>query len=282
MLEKNGDVQGLSSARKHDFVSKSVEAIGQEESKYLQSLSFGMIDFAAPSFRCFASACFFVSYCVTAILGLCCIKSMLCGSKAKFGANFVDEHKVKELKDGTEHERISTNDILTSAFSRATRSDLTLMAINLRKRVKETDDIDAGNYSLVVLYDTEGSASPSVIRQSLNEGPPFTRKGGKPLPGFFKTINLKVAMITNWAFPQFQADMALLSADGENNVPLELHLPIPYHPKQVAFPIGVIFRPRAGKLGILYGGAPRNMSGDGLITAGAPIGERISSEMFPD
>mmetsp|Transcript_34998 Transcript_34998/g.74651 ORF Transcript_34998/g.74651 Transcript_34998/m.74651 type:complete len:259 (+) Transcript_34998:562-1338(+) len=256
MLEKNGDVQGLSSARKHDFVSKSVEAIGQEESKYLQSLSFGMIDFAAPSFRCFASACFFVSYCVTAILGLCCIKSMLCGSKAKFGAK--------------------------SAFSRATRSDLTLMAINLRKRVKETDDMDAGNYSLVVLYDTEGSASPSVIRQSLNEGPPFTRKGGKPLPGFFKTINLKVAMITNWAFPQFQADMALLSADGENNVPLELHLPIPYHPKQVAFPIGVIFRPRAGKLGILYGGAPRNMSGDGLITAGAPIGERISSEMFPD
>ena len=254
MLEQSGDVLKLSSTRKHDFVPKSIEAIGSKEAKYLSSFSFMM----------------------------CCIKSMLCGSKAKLDAVFVDEDKVNELKDsGNENGYISTNDILTSAFSRATRSDILLMAINLRKRVKETDDMDAGNYSLVVVHDSESSASPSDIRRSLNDGPPFKRKGGKPLPGFFKTINSNVAMITNWAFPHFKADMTLCNANGENNIPLELHLPVPYHPKEIAFPIAVIFRPCFGKLGILYGGSPRDVSRDGLIAAGAPIKGQISNEMFP-
>mmetsp|Transcript_39599 Transcript_39599/g.82742 ORF Transcript_39599/g.82742 Transcript_39599/m.82742 type:complete len:281 (-) Transcript_39599:453-1295(-) len=255
MLEKSGDVQELSSTRKHDFVPQSKEAIGLKDHKYLSSFSFTM----------------------------CCIKSMLCGSKAKFEARFVDEDKVKVLKDeASKNGYISTNDILTSAFSRATRSDILLMAINLRKRVKGTEDTDAGNYSLVVVHDSKSSASPSNIRQSLNDGLPFTRKGGKPLPGFFKTINSRASMITNWAFPRFKADMALCNASGESSISLALHLPIPYHPKEIAFPIAVIFKPCAGKLGVLYGGSPKNVSYDGLIGAGTPIGDQLSKGMFPD
>lgn len=249
----SGDVQELSPTRKHDFVPKSMEAIGSKEFKYLSSFSFM----------------------------LCCIKSMVCGSKAKLGAHFVDEQKVEELKADAKNGFVSTNDILTSTFSRATKSDMLLMAINLRKRVKEADEMDAGNYSMVVLHDAESSSSPSGIRQVLGDGPPFVRKGNKGLPGFFKTVNSKVAMITNWAFPDFKADIRLLNANGEKSTPLDLHLPIPYHPKEIAFPIAVIFKPRAGKLGILYGGSPRSVSSDSLIESGAPLGEPLSSEMFP-
>lgn len=251
----SGDVEQLFSTRKHDFVPKSLEAIGTKESKYLSSFSFA----------------------------LCCIKSMLCGSKTKLiDARFVDEDKVNELKVATSNsDYISTNDILTSTFARATRSDILLMAINLRNRVEDTSEMDAGNYSLVVLHDKDSSSSPSQIRASLNEGPPYVRKGGKSLPGFFGTINAKVSMITNWAFPHFRADITLCNADGENNIPLELHLPIPYHPKEIAFPIAVIFKPRAGELGLLYGGRPQNVSFESLIAAGAPVGEPINKAMFP-
>ena len=88
-------------------------------------------------------------------------------------------------------------------------------------------------------------------------------------------------MITNWAFPDFKADMKLCSANGNNDIPLELHLPIPYHPKEIAFPIAVIFKPCYEKLGVLYGGSPKTISSDALIEVGAPIGEPISKAMFP-
>lgn len=87
-------------------------------------------------------------------------------------------------------------------------------------------------------------------------------------------------MITNWAFPSFKADLALPSASG-GTIPLELHLPIPYHPKEVAFPIAVIFRPCYGKLGVLYGGSPQTLSSERLLGAKAPLGEQISKDMFP-
>ena len=155
------------------------------------------------------------------------------------------------------------------------------MAINLRQRVPGTDAQDAGNYSSVILHDVESAASPAAIRRCLTGGPPFKREKGRPLPGFLQTIaSTKVAMITNWAFAQFDAELALCDAAGVNNVPIELHLPI-LIPKEIAFPIAVVFKPCAGKLGMISGGAPQCLSHDGLLAAGAPLGEQISEEMFP-
>lgn len=150
----NGDVEKLSSTRKFDFINKSMEAIGSKESKYLSSFSFL----------------------------LCCLKSMLFGGKAKLDARYIDENLIKEWKDSAHDGFISTNDIVTSTFAKATNSDLLLMAINLRNRVEDAKEDDAGNYSLVVLHDKESSATPSGVRQLLNDGPPFTRKNDK-LPG---------------------------------------------------------------------------------------------------
>ena len=247
----SGEIEQLCSTRKHSFVPKSLESIGKKEHKFLTSFSFT----------------------------LSCIKSMMFGSKARVDAQYIDVEKVNELKLKNIHEFISTNDILTSSFARATRSDILMMAINLRKRVKEADEMDAGNYSLVVLHDSKSAATPSGIRQSLSESP-FVRKGGVPLPGFFKTVNAKAAMITNWAFPDFNADLTLCNSDGEHNVPLSLHLPIPYHPKQIAFPIAVIFRPCKDKLGIIYGGSPGSVSRERMIEVGAPLGPQISNKML--
>jgi len=158
MLSTGGDVEELSATRKHDFIPKSIEAIGKKEGSYLQSFSFM----------------------------LCCIKSMLSGSKATLEARHIDQDKVKEMKYRQQGEEfISTNDILTSSFSKSTNTDLTLMAINLRGRVEDTNDEDAGNYSLVILHDKESCATPSSVRQLLSDGPPFTRKNNS-LPGFFK------------------------------------------------------------------------------------------------
>ena len=83
-------------------------------------------------------------------------------------------------------------------------------------------------------------------------------------------------MITSWAFNHWKADIALPSATSGESIPLELHLPIPYHPKEVAFPIAVVFRPSAGKLGILYGGKEPS-----LITRmlEAPLGEKLMTAL---
>eukprot|EP00970_Alexandrium_tamarense_P006211 scaffold1052_cov198-Alexandrium_tamarense.AAC.29 len=248
----SGEIEELSSIRKHDFVPASLDAIGRKEEKYMKSTSFL----------------------------ICCIRSMMCGSKAKIDTRFVDTDKIVKWKESVKVGFISTNDIITSTFAQATRSDIMLMAINLRNKVKEADDTDAGNYELAIVHDAKSSAKPQLIRQTLQEGPPFNRKGDKALPGFFKTIGCKVSMITNWAFPQFKANLKLFDANGVKDIPIHLHLPI-YNPKDIAFPLAIVFKPCAGRLAVMYGGSPRVLNYDRLREVEAPVGEQVNSSMFP-
>ena len=257
MLERKNNVTRLSPKRKHEFFPKSKEAIGAKEFKFLLSVPFAV----------------------------CCVRSMLFGPKARLGAQFVDAARVRERKEEAAETKaedgfVSTNDLLVSAFSRAARADVLLMAINLRGRVEGTDAADAGNYSSVVLHDADSAASPEGVRRSLAAGPPFLRRGGRPLPGALRTMTrTRAAMITNWAFPDFEATVSLPDAAGAA-VPLDLHLPVPYNPREIVFPIAVVFKPRKGKLGFLYGGAPGRLSHEDLAAVGAPLGEQICNEMF--
>eukprot|EP01082_Thalassiosira_pseudonana_P002545 g2057.t1 g2057 contig11:626902-628196(+) len=206
----SGEIEELSSIRKHDFVPASLDAIGRKEEKYMKSTSFL----------------------------ICCIRSMMCGFKAKIDTRFVDTDKIVKWKESVKVGFISTNDIITSTFAQATRSDIMLMAINLRN------------------------------------------KGDKALPGFFKTIGCKVSMITNWAFPQFKANLKLFDANGVKDIPIHLHLPI-YNPKDIAFPLAIVFKPCAGRLAVMYGGSPRVLNYDRLREVEAPVGEQVNSSMFP-
>ena len=61
---------------------------------------------------------------------------MMCGSKTKIEARYIDQDKVISSKEKVKDGFVSTNDIVTSSFARATKVDILLMAINLRNRVK--------------------------------------------------------------------------------------------------------------------------------------------------
>ncbi len=262
MLTDGVEIERLSYIRNHGFVPEMKNATGEAELNLM--LSPGLM--------------------------MNMIPLMLCGPKAQFHVRFVDEEKVKSAKGASEsrcgtnskHDfACSTNDILTSTFANATKADLVLMAINLRNRVQAAKDQDAGNYESVIMYDPPSYSTPEIIRRSIRGGTPFIRSDGLPLPGFFKLLRAKFAMITNWAFSTFKADFQLVSDVQSENLmsSITLHVPI-YNPAAVVFPVAIIFRPRFGKLAIMYAGSSRDLSIDQLISCGAPIGDTVNDIMF--
>ena len=257
MLSGGSEIKKLSYSRKHGFLPEMAKAIGEKEHQLMLSpgVALGMMS------------------------GMCC------GAKARFEARFVDEEKVRKAKEevkarvGSDDFFCSTNDILTSTFSQAARANLMLMAINLRNRVENAASDDAGNYESVIIYDLSSSATPEAIRQSLSGGAPFKRVGGETLPGFFKQLRSRFALITNWAFPSFKADLRLFDKDGNATSKTQLHLPI-YALSAVMFPIAVVFRPCEGKLAILYGGSLHDLPADRIKSCGVPLGDVVSNTMF--
>ena len=199
---------------------------------------------------------------------------MMCGSKANIEARYIDQDKIISSKEKVKDGFVSTNDILTSSFARATKVDILLMAINLRNRVKGTNEKDAGNYESVILHDSTSASTPQALRKTLTGGAPFKRDGNMALPGFFKTTRSKVALITNWSFPDvWKANLKLFDSSGAKTIPIALHLPV-YNIKDIAFPLGIIFRAIPDRLAIMYGGSTRGITYDKLIDAGCPIAER--------
>eukprot|EP00956_Cyclotella_meneghiniana_P024031 scaffold47924_cov41-Cyclotella_meneghiniana.AAC.1 len=249
----NGDIEELSPVRKHDFITASIDAIGAKEHKFLSSTSFM----------------------------ICCLKSMLCGSKPNMDARYIDQDKVILCKEKVQDGFVSTNDIVTSSFARATKVDILLMAINLRNRVKGTNENDAGNYESVILHDSKSASTPQALRKTLTGGAPFKRAGDTALPGVIKTVRSKVGMMTNWSFLDvWEANLKLFDSSGDQTIPIALHLPV-YNIKDIAFPTGIIFRANPDRVAIMYGGSARDITYDKLIDAGCPIAEPVSTEMFP-
>ena len=251
----SGDIVELSYVRQHEFVPASIEAIGTKEYKFLNSASFL----------------------------ICCLRSMLRTSKDKrIDARYIDQDKIICSKEKVQDGFVSTNDIITSSFAQATKADILLMAINLRNRIKFAHFCHSGNYESVIVHDSISASTPRALRKTLNGGASFKRDGDKRLPGFFKTVFCKVSMITNWSFPEiWKADLKLFHSSGEKSIPLDLHLPV-YNVKDIAFPLGIVFRAKADRLAILYGGNTGEISYDRLTEVGGPIGAPVSTAMFPN
>ena len=100
----------------------------------------------------------------------------------------VDPRQVEEEKravaEGQGVGFVSTNDVLTSWWSRAPRRGgrkvlLAVMAVNLRGRVEGCDTSDAGNYEEILNYRPGDFETPQLIRKSLQgfcrAGDPRTR-----------------------------------------------------------------------------------------------------------
>ena len=94
--------------------------------------------------------------------------------------------------------RISTNDIITSAFFRATRCDLGLMAMNLRPRVPDLADLHAGNYETVLVLRSKDYEAPVSVRNAV-EAVNQRVLNPSTFPGFWRTLFTKFTVVTNWA-----------------------------------------------------------------------------------
>ena len=157
---------------------------------------------------------------------------------------------------------VSSNDVISSWFFREMESDMHIMLANFRSRKPDILDLNeqhVGNYEANVPYFQGDIENPALIRQSIRDvdGGFRARRAGSPateIPKFFTLVRNKSALITNWA--TFYRDVVLQGdTKGKESRP--------YNPK-LHFPIletdgiitsvwnnGIIFRPRAGELGIL-------------------------------
>ncbi len=145
-----------------------------------------------------------------------------------------------------------------------------------------------GNYEANVPYFSGDVETPALIRQSIRDadGGFRARRAGLPpteIPKFFTLVRNKMAIITNWA--TFYRDVVLQDAAPDKqarpNNP-KLHLPI-MEPDGIITSVrnsAIIFRPRAGELGILM--ITRRFDSDALMQqkmqdgSNSPIGARIA------
>lgn len=242
MLSKNVSVEILSPKRKHSIMEQAQMAIGLKEFKWMNSLPV-----------------------ICNVIG-----SMLCGSKPLIESYYIDNERVKNRKAEAVSNGhgsttfVSTNDVIASSFGIVTNADALLLPLNFRGRLPDFDARDAGNYEGALYFGRGDFEDPTLIRQTLQSGPPtYARsKGTTPLPGVFTTCCCsKFSMVTNWAFPFFEE----LDVEGGQQI---VHLPH-CDTKMVPFDIAVVYRPTKGRLAVVY--FVRSVNRSGLV-AELPMG----------
>jgi hypothetical protein len=135
---------------------------------------------------------------------------------------------------------LSSNDVLTSWWFRFTRSDIGLMAMNLRNRIPELTEQMAGNYEYLAPYQRADFAHPAFIRQSLPSARGFYSGA---MPGFLATVGGRISILSSWA--TFYRDVEL---EGCEQL---LHLPCADDQNVISDNLAVIFRPRKGELAVM-------------------------------
>ena len=199
-------------------------------------------------------------------------------------------HEKAKAKQAGQVPFVSTNDALTSWFFREMKSDLNIMVANFRSRkpsILGLEERHVGNYEANLPYFPGDVETPTLIRQSIRsaDGSFRAHRAGFPpteIPKFLTLVRNKCAIITNWA--TFYRDVVLQDNTPGNETRLynpKLHLPI-MEPDGIITSVwnnGIIFRPRAGELGILM--ITRRFDSDMLTKQKAkdgsntPMGARI-------
>jgi len=239
MLSVKATISPLEVKRKESVMPQLIDAFGQKQYAYLKSIPHVINVF----------------------------KGIFLGNKSQPYLYYVDEKKIQHLKEEVKKNHsldfVSTNDILTSTFSNFIKSRITVMAINFRNKLEGLSDKDAGNYEGAVLYDKETYAQPLGIRKSLASQPYVGLK--RSLPSFFEGMFCQMGLITNWA--SFCEELYF------QNCEQTLHLPITNSGGNAPYEMAVVFRPRAGKLGILY--FSKIFTSKEFRASQLPIGENI-------
>ena len=172
------------------------------------------------------------------------------------------DHEKTKAKQAGQVPFVSTNDALTSWFFREMKSDLNIMVANFRSRnpsILGLEERHVGNYEANVPYFPGDVETPTLIRQSIRsaDGGFRAHRAGSPpteIPKFLKLVRNKCTLITNWA--TFYRDVVLQDDSPGNETRFynpKLHLPIMESDGIITSVWNncIIFRPRAGELGIL-------------------------------
>jgi len=275
MLSADTKVDELDPERVSDFEAAKTKIIGEKETAMLKSvgLAFG-------------------------IMGTYIGTKLFRRAPQNICINEVDPvwaDKEKTYAKGTAKQEdqvpfVSTNDALTSWFFREMGSDTNIMLVNFRGRqpsVLNLSDHHVGNYEANLPYFPGDVETPALIRQSIRntDGTFRASRAGSPtteIPSFWTLLQNKTAIITNWA--TFYCDVNLqdnAQDSRESTIKPKLHLPI-MEPDGIITSVwnnAIIFRPRAGELGMLM--ITRSFDNDMLAQMkekdgpNAPLGKRI-------
>lgn len=246
MLSNGAVVKALNPVRKEAAIEKSIDAVGRKE--------WGFVN--------------------TPMVSVNFLKGIFFGGKPKIYGFYVNDDQIHHHKNevrSTSNGKarfVSTNDIITSSFFNFIKARFAMMAINLRIKLPEITDVDSGNYEAVVVYDQEGYAQPTTIRQSLSQGPPYLGVK-KSLPKPLEATHCTLGLITNWA--TFGKEIILPHSEEI------LHLPLfPMH--VVGYEFAIIFRPKRGKLGMIL--CTKKYKAEDYKKSAMPLGEVVSEEIF--
>jgi hypothetical protein len=135
---------------------------------------------------------------------------------------------------------------VTSALLSLLRSDVGFMSVNFRGRLPALGASDAGNYEALVAYAAADSATPALMRRSLQLPGGGVRRvhGDRPLPGALASaLQCRTALVSTWA--TFFTELRLPGARTLRHAPLVDAGTVPMTD------IAIIFRPSAGELAVL-------------------------------
>jgi hypothetical protein len=186
-------------------------------------------------------------------------------------------HQVKAAKAAAKGDGdsafVSTNDLLTTAWAKATRAQLLEMPINLRNRLTGIGDADAGNYEWVVFYQEEDCLRPGQIRKSLTNTPGKYMRCGRepprPLRSGGSLMRARYALITNWA--TFAQSLELPGCEQR------LHLPF-FNMGMAPCDMAFVFRATKDEMGVLM--LTRKLRPEAL--AGSVFGATVDPVIFPE
>jgi len=185
------------------------------------------------------------------------LKRTFARRKTRMFSGLIDEEKIAQIKADAASKGtvpfVSTNDIITSAFSNAAGAHTCLMAINLRERMSGLTECHAGNYVDMMMFDGANASTPDRIRLALTH--PRFHCRDEPLKMFSRWC-----MITNWT--SFSKPIRIPDCAEQ------LHQPVfdASDMKYLPFDCMVVFRAGGGRAGAYWitprGGSQEDILGD--------------------
>ena len=173
MLSADGEVVAMNPTRQEALQDKVYEYMGRKEYAFLNGAA-----------------------------NMCnALRKVFFGKNPKAYCFLVDDAKLSEAKAAAKAkpdapDRISANDVLTSAYGKVCQSSLLIMACDFKGRIEGTSATDAAQYHAALLLDADGYGSPASIRKALMGPPPLSRAA---LPTFWKAQGSRLGLITSWA-----------------------------------------------------------------------------------